>query len=209
MAEEPDVQELAVQAEDSSPEVGQSSVDDVKQGAAEPVDEKGVPLKNRQIEADRRARMSASQAERALTRGITEEKPAVDQEEAIKIVEGIADKKARALMEPLIAKQFLLEHPDAVNFVEDINQVRALYPELASADKLEIAYKIVRADRQAEVDQQRADAERRELDTISTNARQAAAQGTGKVSPPSPDVSQLILEAQTLEDLQALELQLT
>jgi hypothetical protein len=209
-----DIEEVQVDdtTTETHQEVTDESVDDVKEGQAEEaVDELGVPLKNREAEATRKARkadrMSQSAAEKALISGSGVEEAGGDQEDAIRIVSAIAEQKTRQALEPILAKQFLLENPDARDMIEDINRVRTSYPELAGIDKLEVAYKIAKADRQDEIIRQRVESEHRAKQETLNKSKQASLEGTGRTK--SGDSTQTAAEqiagATSLEELQKLE----
>jgi hypothetical protein len=171
----------------------------------EPVDEQGVPLKNRVAEQQRKARKIA--AAQASIVGQTEPTLQDDgsQEDALRLVETIAEGKARKMIEPIMVRQFLYDNPDAADMVEDINRVRAQYPELASVDKLDVAFRIAKAERQDELLRIAEEKGRNETRKILETQGQAAIEGTGKVTAPTASLADRIANAKTPEELQALE----
>lgn len=185
------------QPEDQSPEPAENQ---------EPVDEQGVPLKNRAAEATRKARQMAK-AERELLSPA--QVPEEDQNEAIRLVEQIAEQKIMKRLEPVLAKQFLMENPDAADMIEDINRVRAEYPELRGIDRLDVAYKIAKAERQDEIIRQRVESEARANEETRTKATQASAEGTGRTSAPPDTLAQRISSAGSVKELRELEALLT
>lgn len=205
MAEEAVVEEVIVPSEDSTTEQEQAGTE----GAAaseEAVDESGVPLKNRAAEAQRKARQAAKAEKELLTPPKGEEQ---DPNEALRLIERIADEKIMKRMEPILAKQFLMENPEAADMVEDINRIREQYPELAGVDKLDVAYKVARAERQDELIRQKVEAEAKEREETITKATQASAEGTGRAKAPADTLQQRISSAGSLKELQELEAMLT
>ena len=78
-------------------------------------DESGVPIKNRLAEANRKLR-KAQEAQEKLV------KPNNSQEEAIKLVQNLAQDEAKKIITPILVKDFLRDNPDAVDMIEDINK---------------------------------------------------------------------------------------
>ncbi len=152
----------------------------------EPVDESGVPLKNRLIEANRKLeaarRALANQAEKSILTPKVEEVTKTEQEEAIETVRRISREEAAKINEPILARQFLMEHPDAVNMVEAINEVRSLHPELAGVETAKT-----------------------ELETVAAKALQAASSGTRKIPAPAVTLDDQINSASSLAELAKLE----
>lgn len=171
----------------------------------EPVDDKGVPLKNRQAEAVRKAKKLAA-AEQSLINRDTPDSS--DTDEAIRLVEQIAESKIMKRLEPVLARQFLMENPDAADMIEDINRIRSEYPELASVDKLEVAYKVAKAERQDEIIRKQVEAETAEKVETVAKAREAAAEGTKTTAPPD-SLANRIASANSLKELQELEAMLS
>lgn len=208
--------ENGVQVDDTTTEthqeVTEQQVDDVKQEQAEEaVDETGVPLKNREAEAIRKARkaerMTQAQAESALLSGNVREDAGGSQEDAIAIVAAIADQQAKKAMEPLLAKQFLLEYPEARDMVTEINEIRNKYPELRDVDKLPLALKIAQAERQDEIIRQQVEARTTENQAKLEKSNNASLEGTGsakKVDGNKTAVEQ-IASANSIEELERLE----
>lgn len=199
-------------APESSTEDQQTATTDAstETQAAEPVDETGVPIKNRMAEADRKAkqRLSQIEAERALLSGATstaQKGESQDQEEAIEIVRKVAREENQRALEPILAKQFLMENPDAASMIDEINQVRARYPELHSIDRLDVAYKIALAEKQEEIIRQRVEQGKKELLEREQKANQATVEGTGRTRTTEPNVADRIAGATSLADLKALE----
>lgn len=168
----------------------------------EPVDEAGVPLRNREAEARRKAR-KAEDARRELLSPKARETES-EQDEAIRIVERIAEEKVMKRLEPILARQFLAENPDAADMVEDINRVRQQYPELASIDRLDAAYKIARAERQDELIRKQVESEQAEREATREKASQAAAEGTGRTRAAADTLDQRISTA-SMKDLEEIE----
>lgn len=193
-------------ATDSSAETNEEVVESQEETTAEPVDESGVPLRNRQAEQERKARrLSQAEAQSRLVSG-TETSNEMTQDEAVKAVEDIADTRVRKAMEPLLAKQFLLEHPDAAEMIEDINRIRSQKSHLKGVEHLEDVYKIVKADRQDEMIRQQVENELRDKQVRTQAASQSSAEGVGKTKSASKvdDLATRIANAKTMEELQAL-----
>lgn len=205
--------ETGVLAEDTAAESHQQATEQevdnssTVETAEEPVDETGVPLKNRQAEAERKARKSR-QAETELLGG-SKATESPDQNEAIRVVEAIASQQIKKSLEPLLAKQFLLDNPDAVDMIEQINTVRASHPELAGIDKLELAYKIAKADRQDELIRLRVEATQKEAEITLEKSNQASLEGAGKARQPVKNLNEQIAGANSLEELRKLEAMLS
>lgn len=161
----------------------------------EPTDDKGVPLKNRLAEANRKLRKVQE----------SQESPKTDQEEAIRIVREIAREEQNRALEPLLAKQFLMENPDAVEIIEDINRIRNENPELAGVDKLNLAYKIAKAEKQDEIIRQKVEEEKRQIEQTKEQSTQATAEGVGKVKSSPVNLVDKISSANSLKELEALE----
>lgn len=161
----------------------------------EPTDDKGVPLKNRLAEVNRKLRKVQE----------SQESPKTDQEEAIRIVREIAREEQNRALEPLLAKQFLMENPDAVEIIEDINRIRNENPELAGVDKLNLAYKIAKAEKQDEIIRQKVEEEKRQIEQTKEQSTQATAEGVGKVKSSPVNLVDKISSANSLKELEALE----
>jgi hypothetical protein len=174
--------------------------DETKVESEEPVDEKGVPLKNRLAEANRKLR-KVQEAQEQLTQIPIQN----DQEEAIRIVREIAREEQNKALEPLLAKQFLIENPDAVEIIEDINRIRSENPELAGVDKLNLAYKIAKAEKQDEIIRKRVESEKAQNEQIKEQSTQATAEGVGKTKSVPVNVVDKINSATSLKELEALE----
>jgi len=193
-------------AVDSQPQE-QQTVEDASQDdsvATEPVDEIGVPLRNREAEAHRKAlKALQSQPETNVS----------SEDEAIKIVEGIALKKAQEQVaksiEPLLVKQFLMENPDASEMVDDIIRIRQQYPELAGVDKLDLAYRIARSDRQDALVAKKLEQGLLEKQQIKEKSSQAGVEGAGSSKSVGNSLIDKINGANTLAELQALEKSIT
>jgi hypothetical protein len=171
----------------------------VETPSEEPVDDKGVPLKNREAEMQRKV----LKAQREL---LTREEPKVE-DEAIEIVRRIAREEQQRANEPILVRQFLLENHDAADMIEDINRIRASYPELSGVDKLDLVYKIAKAEKQEEIIRQRVEAEAKAKAEKLAKSTQASVEGSGKGTP-SITVTDRIAKATTLDELKALEDQL-
>lgn len=202
-----DEQELDVMPveTETTPESSPETEQPVEHTTDEPVDDKGVPLKNRIAEQQRKARKLAD----AQTSLVSQQMPTLpddgSQDDALRVVETIAEQKARKMMEPILVKQFLYDNPDAAEFVEDINRVRAQYPELASVDKLDVAYRIARAERQEELLRQAEEKGRNETAKVLNTQGAAAVEGTGKVTAPTASLADRIANARTEAELRELE----
>lgn len=207
MAEEPqDVAPAEETAPESSTEEQTQATEEV---AEEPVDESGVPLKNRMAELERKSKQRISQleAQNALLSGATSTSTQdMTEDEAVKAVENIADARVRKAMEPLLAKQFLLEHPDATEMIDDINRIRSQRSHLAGVEHLEDAYKIAKAEKQDELIRQQVEAELRDKQVRQQAASQSTAEGVGKVKGSSKevDLATRIANAKSMEELEAL-----
>lgn len=205
MADEPEVD---VQADDTATESSQETTEQeaTETEATEESDSQEVPEKNRHAEAQRKARQAAK-AERELLTPKTEIADTGD--EALRIVEQIAEQKVMKRLEPVLAKQFLMENPDAVEMIEDINRIRAENPEISSVDKLEIAYKIAKAERQDELIRKRVEAESKANEETVAKATQASAEGTGKTKSSGDSLEKRIASAGSLKELKELEAMIT
>jgi len=204
---EPDVLDEAASSPDPSPESTQpeEQATEIPENQ-EPVDDQGVPLRNRAAEATRKARQMAKAERDLLTPAPVADD---DQNEAIRLVEQIAEQKVMKRLEPVLAKQFLMENPDAAEMIEDINRVRNEYPELRGIDRLDLAYKIAKAERQDEIIRQRVEREARAAEETRTRATQASAEGTGRTSAPPDTLAQRISSAGSVKELKELEALLT
>lgn len=211
-------EELDVKVDDTAAETHQEetdqALDDVKEEAAdEPVDGAGVPLKNRQAEAERKARkarMSDSQAQDAILKQPVQGNAGSGQDEALRIVQGIAGDVVKKSLEPLLAKQFLMEHPEARDMIEELNEIRASNPEIAGVDKLELALKIAKANRMDEEIRRGVESARAKEDETLEKSKQASLEGSGRAKTPTQkgDLASQIAKAGTLEELRKLEAQL-
>jgi len=200
---ETEVEEVtASPAEKDQPvEETESAVEEVP---AEPVDDKGVPLKNRQAEVNRKMRkMSQSEAQSALVGQPTAQE--TTQDEAIRIVENIAEQRISRRLEPLLVKQFLLDNPDAKDMVEEINRVRASNPAIAGVDQLETAYKVAKAEMQDNIIRQRVEQETKQNIEKKTKAESASIEGVGRVRAPQTTLADKINSASSLDELKELE----
>lgn len=199
--------ETGVQAEVTAAatqqETTEQAQDDVSTGAEEAVDEAGVPLKNRQAEAERKARKA--NARTTLLAPPAAAAPQLDQNEAIRLVRELARQEAQKLNEPLVVQAFLNNNPDAAEMVDDINRIRASHPELSGVDKLELAYKIARADRQDEIIRKQVEGRLQENETTVQKGNQAALEGAGKTRVVPKNLNEQINTAGSLADLQKLE----
>jgi len=200
--------ETAAESQTAHAQEEQQTVEGASQDdsvATEPVDEIGVPLKNREAESRRKA-MKALQSPEAKQAPSSED-------EAIKIVEGIALKKAEEQInkriEPILVKQFLMENPDAADLVEDINRIRQTYPELASVEKLDLAYKVARAEHQEALIAKRLEQGRIEKQQIKEKSSQASIEGAGSSKTVGNTILDKINNATTLKELQELERSIT
>lgn len=203
--EDLDAQEVETETTpDSSPEE-QQPVEDTE----EPVDDDGVPIKNRVAEANRKLeqakKLSSSEAQKELLKGETSVNN--EDDDAIETVRRISREENSKVLEPLLVKQFLMENPDATNFVDDINRIREQYPELKGVDKLEVAYKIVKAERQDELIQQKVEQNLKAQQEQKQKSNNASIQGTGKVVP-KDNLADKINSASTLEELEKLASQI-
>jgi len=170
----------------------------------EPVDENGVPIKNRLAEANRKL----AKAEKLLNQTQVQEIEPQDQSEqerAMGIVRGLAQEEAKKMMEPILARQFLSENPDASGMIEDINRIRAQYPEISGVDKLEVAYKIAKAERQEEIIRKQSEVRAKELQEKEIKSNQAGIEGTGKSNSPAMTIADRIKNATSLKELKELE----
>lgn len=197
--------EATEEAVESLPEETPEVIDDVKEESPEePLDENGIPVKNRIAEAKRKAKkLSQGEAESALL----SETPAYDgsQEDAVRIVESIAEQKVKKALEPMLARQFLADHPDAATMIEDINRVRSQHPELSGIENLEVAYKVAKADRQDEIIRQQVERRNQEALQTKEKATQAAIEGTGKSKSSPTSLADQIASAGSIEELEALQ----
>jgi hypothetical protein len=173
------------------------------QATDEPVDDMGVPIRNRLAEANRKL----ARAEKLLNQTQAQEEllNPVDQDEAYKIVRGLAQEEAKKMMEPILAKQFLSENPDAVEMIEDINRIRAQYPEISSVDKLEVAYKIAKAEMQDELVKKQSEVRAKELQEKQLKANQSTVEGAGKLTAPAMSIADRMKNATTVKELKELE----
>lgn len=185
---------------DSSPEGTEAAAEDtdVKEEDSA-VDDKGVPVKNRLAEANRKLRKF-----RELQESAKGETPATD-EEALTIVRQIAREENQKALEPLMAEQFLMKNPDAVDMIEDINRVRQENPELAGIDKLHLAYKIAKAERQDEIIAKKVEAERAKVLETKEISKKSTSDGVGRSTPATVSIADKVNSATTLEELRALE----
>jgi len=178
----------------------ESPSEDVKP-IEEPVDETGVPLKNREAEARRKAAKALQSPEQAQT--------PTSEDEAIRIVKEIASKEAEEKImkriEPILVRQFLSENPDAANHVDRMNQIRLENPELKSVDKLDLVYKIAKAEAQDEIIAKKLEQGLIQNQQIKEKSQQASIEGTGAIKSPSTSLVDKINNANSLADLQALE----
>lgn len=176
----------------------------VNDAEAELVDEKGVPLKNRQAEATRKARkMTQAEAQSALAGQPVDSNEQTD--EAIRIVESIAEQKVAKRLEPILVKQFLADNPDAKDMIEQINNVRSANPAIAGIDQLETAYKVVKAEMQDEIIRQKVEAERQTNIEKTEKSTSATIDGVGKIKAPQQTISDQINDASSLEELKKIE----
>jgi hypothetical protein len=173
---------------------------------SEPIDEKGVPLRNRAAEASRKARKMLEAEKELLSPAVDQDG---DQDAAIRIVEQIAESKVMKRLEPILAKQFIMENPDAAEMIEDINRVRSQYPEVSSIDKLDVAYKIAKAERQDEIIRQQVEAESAARANTLEKATRASAEGTGQTRASADSLDKRINSASSLKELKELEAMLT
>jgi len=192
--------EEQVATQDPSPEQQDPVQDQAESRPSEETDEKGVPLKNREAEAQRKAK-AASRAQQAL---LSQETPSSSDDSDRRLQE-LADRAAARRLEPVLAKQFLMENPDAMELVDDINRIRQEYPEISGIDKLDVAYKVAKAERQEEILRKRLEQEElRKAETLE-KAASASAQGTNKAKAPADSLDQRISQAASLKELQDLE----
>lgn len=167
----------------------------------EPVDEKGVPVKNRLAEANRKLR-KAQEAQETL---LNPEVQQTQQEEAIKLVRELAQAESKKMMEPILVKEFLRDNPDAVDMIEDINRIRTENPELSGVDKLDLALKIAKAEKQDEIIRKRVELEREQKIQKEEKSTQATVEGTGKTKAPVITMTDKIATAKSLDELKNLE----
>ncbi len=177
--------------------------------ADEPVDENGVPLKNRVAEKERKLnqRLKQLEAQEALLTKPKESTPEVtedDEETGLRIVREITAKAINERLEPVLARQFLMENPDAADMVEDINRIRTQHPELAGVDKLDIAYKLAKAERMDEEIRKATENTRAETERIQKSAESAAVEGVGKTNAPMESLDDKIKGATSLKELEEL-----
>lgn len=169
----------------------------VEEKTEEPVDEKGVPVKNRLAEANRKLRKAQAQEELL--------DPSNEQEQAIKVVRNLAQEEAKRMMEPILVKEFLRDNPDAIDMIEDINRIRTSNPELASVDKLDLAFKVAKAEKQDEIIRKRVELETKEKQETIERSNNASVEGTGKTKTPSINLADKIANATSLKELQEIE----
>lgn len=181
----------------TSPVEQQPETNDVKE-VSEPVDEMGVPIKNRLAEYERK--LAKLEAQNKIVPDVEE-----NEDEAIKIVESIAEKKVLERLSPVIARQFLSDYPDAANMIDDINRIRQSNPEISGVDKLSLAYKIALAEKQDEIIRQRVEQESQARAKTIEESKQASIEGTGRSTSPAPNINELIANAKTMDDLLAVE----
>jgi hypothetical protein len=190
--------EKEVQVEDTTeetqPETTEQAQDDVKEEVAEePVDDKGVPLKNRIAEAKRKLIKQEKEPEKG------------NDLEVLKTAEEIAVQSSKKAIEPILVKQFLYENPQAAELVEEINAVRAQIPELSGVEHLETVFKIVKAEKQDELLRQAEENGRKETEEKLNKAGQSAIEGAGKTPTPASNLADRIKNATSLKELQELE----
>lgn len=160
----------------------------------EEVDEKGVPIKNRLAEIERKKRqISAVEAQKALT----EQPGGNSPEDPIEIVRNIV----REQTAPLTVQLFLANNPDAAGMVEDINRVRTAHPEVAGIDQLDLAYKLAKIERFEAAEKAKIKQTERENLEKEEAAKSASIEGTGKVKAPLTSISDRISEAGSIEEL--------
>lgn len=167
----------------------------------EPVDEKGVPVKNRLAEANRKLRKAQEAQETLLDPEVQQSQ----QEQAMKIVRDLAQEETKKMMEPILVKEFLRDNPDAIDMIEDINRIRTANPELASVEKLDLAFKVAKAEKQEEIIRKRVEAENLAKEEKVEKSTQATVEGTGKSKAPKIDLAERISKAGSLKELQELE----
>jgi hypothetical protein len=203
---EEDVKEVETETtEDSSSEEQQPEEESQDTSTEEPVDEDGVPIKNRVAEANRKLakakELSPSQAQKELLK--TDTSGVETEDDAIEVVRRITREEQQKALEPVLTKQFLLENPDALNFIDDINRIRDQYPELKGASKLDVAFKIAKAERQDEIIQRKVEQGLKSQEEQKQKANNASITGTGKVTP-NTSLNDQIGQAETLADLEKL-----
>jgi hypothetical protein len=173
------------------------SEEKIEEKTEEPVDDKGVPVKNRLAEANRKLRKAQAQEELL--------DPNNDTEKAIKVVRDLAQEEAKKMMEPILVKDFLRDNPDAIDMIEDINRIRTNNPELASVDKLDLAFKVAKAEKQDEIIRKRVELETKEKQETIERSNNASVEGTGKTKTPSINITDRIANATSLKELQEIE----
>lgn len=181
-------------ATQSTEETTEQVQDDVKE-STEAVDEKGVPLRNR-----------IAEAERKLHKVEKVQETQSEQDEAIRIVREIAREEAGAsspLIQKLVVKQFLLENPDAANLVDEMNQIRVQHPELSSIDKLDLVYKLAKSDKQEATLVEQEIKRTKELEEKTIKGNQASVE-SGQISSPTSSLAERIKNAKSIEELDQL-----
>jgi hypothetical protein len=182
-----------------------SKVVETEEQPSEETDETGVPVKNRLAEANRKLR-KAQEKEQELEKAqeTLTQQPDIPEDEAIRLVESIAERQTKKVVEPLIVEQFLNRNPDAANMVDDINRVRVEHPELSSVDQLELAYKVAKAEKQDEIIRKKVELQRQEAVEREEKSNQSSIEGTGKKAP-AMSLDDKIKGAKTLDELQEIE----
>lgn len=177
----------------------QPVVDDVKEEATdEPVDEMGVPIKNRIAEIERKKRqLSKIEAEKGL---MSQPQHPITEDEAVTLLKNVVNEAVA----PIKARQFLAENPDAAAMIDEINQVRAQHPEISGIDNLDLAYKIAKAEMQDEIIRRKVEAGQKENIQKQENAKQATLEGAGKTKAPTAPLTDRIKSAGSIEELEQL-----
>jgi len=181
-------------ATQSTEETTEQVQDDVKE-STEAVDDKGVPLKNR-----------IAEAERKLHKAEKIQETQTEQDEAVRIVRQIAREEASALnpqLEKLIVKQFLLENPTAAELVDEMNEIRAQHPELSSIDKLDLVYKLAKSDKQEAILIEQEQKRAKETEEKIIKGNQASVE-SGQISSPASNLADRIKNAKSEAELNEL-----
>ena len=123
----------------------------------------------------------------------------------MKIVRDLAQEETKKMMEPILVKEFLRDNPDAIEMIDDINRIRTANPELASVEKLDLAFKVAKAEKQEEIIRKRVEEENLSKAEKVEQSTQATVEGTGKSKTPKIDLADRISKAGSLKELQELE----
>lgn len=211
MAEEPQgsTPALAVEPSATPAENPQTPVVEPQQQpvVSEPVDGQGVPIRNREAEAIRKAR-KADEAQSQLLHPVQPtvqpgSEPAAQptQEEVLQAINTMVAQNIEQRLAPITARQFLAENPDATEMIEDINRIRQTHPEVGGINQLQLAYRLAKAERQEALLNTQAEQARINEANLQAKAQQAGVEGGGRANPQNPSIDESIKNATSIAEL--------